>query len=301
MIRLLVALWLAVVFSGPSLADQTPSTATQADAAFQAAMRQAIGGPERAAIPDEASYTVPMDFAAVPPKEGGALLAALGMPVPDGLAGVLLGADGVDSPGTVRFVKSGFIDADGAIAWSADDILSSLDDTIQARNADRVKSGLLPLEARRWVLEPSYKPESHVITWAALVVAKDSPPNTEGMIEVHAISFGRDGYVELVFPTSVERADFYAAIAEEFLSSIRYAEGKGYGDATSSDKRAPRGLAGAMGLLSLHHYRAPTDADGGSGLSDGVIPIVGGGLAVVALLAGLAMFVRYRRSITRRV
>lgn len=299
MIRLLVMFWLAVTLSGPALADGAATKLTQVDAAFQEAMRQATGGPARAEIAGQATFAVPMDFVAVPPTQGTALLASLNIPVPDDLAGVLLGIDGVDSPGTLRFVKSGFVDADGAIAWSADDLQSSLDDTIRADNADRLKRGLLPLEMRRWVTEPHYKPESHVLVWAALIVPQGSPANTEGTIEVHALAFGRQGYVELTFPTSVERADYYTMIADQFLSTLRYAGGAGYGDVTPSDKRAPNGLAGAIGAMSLHHYHPPNG--GGAGMGDQTILIVGSGLAVVALLGGLTIFVRYRRSITRRV
>jgi uncharacterized membrane-anchored protein len=273
---------------GATVADMldTPEQATAA------ALRQAIGAPARADIGDQATVRLDEGLLLVPKDPAAKLLTFSDRDVPAGFAGLLLGSEGMDAPGVIRFVPAGFIDSDAALAWSADDILASLKDTVEHGNAARAKANLEPLEARRWILPPHYDPEAHQLSWAALIVPQSAPRESDGAITVHAIGFGRNGYVEMTVITSVQKADEIRHMADSFLLGLTFRPEKAYGDVQPADRRAASGLAGAMGLDSLHK----ADLDGSFWASDTVVPVAGG---TVAAIGALALILHLHRNMKR--
>jgi uncharacterized membrane-anchored protein len=189
-------------------------------------------------------------------------------------------------------VPAGFIDSDAALRWTAGDFLSSLQDTVAHGNAARVKQNLEDREARRWVRAPRYNPETHQLSWAALILPTSAPRESDGEVTFHAISFGRDGYIELTVLTSLEKATEIGQMADSFLDGLTFRPGKRYGDVLPADKRAPGGLAGAMGLDSLHKAQS----DSAFWTSDVIIPVVGG---IVAAIGAFSLFIHIRRHLRR--
>jgi uncharacterized membrane-anchored protein len=203
----------------------------------------------------------------------------------------------LDAPGIIRFVPAGFVDSDAALAWAPEDFLASLKDTVEHRNPDRVKNGLEEREARRWIQPPRYNPEAHQLVWAALILPRSAPRESDGEITYHAIGFGRDGYVELTIVTSTEKADEIGRMADNFLIGLNFQPGKAYTDTQPADKRAANGLAGAMGFDSLH--KAPSN-DNFFG-SDRVVPVAGGIVAAIGAFSLLIYIQRHRRRESRRI
>ncbi|HEY1412742.1 MAG TPA: DUF2167 domain-containing protein, partial [Rhodopila sp.] len=210
----------------PPVAPSNPGPADNAletpDMAFSAALRQAIGAPARADLGDQATERLDEDLLIVPKAPAARLLTAANREVPADFVALLLGPDGMDMPGVIRFVPVGFVDANAALAWSADDFMASLEDTVERRNPDRVARNLEERSARRWVAPPKYDPETHQISWAALILPKTAPRESDGEITFHAIAFGREGYIALTMVTSVQKADAVGHMVDVFLAGLNF-------------------------------------------------------------------------------
>jgi uncharacterized membrane-anchored protein len=274
-----------------------PAMLETADQAYASALRQATGGPARADLAGEATVRLEQNHLLVPKEPAARVLTIMSRDVPPDFVGLLLGAEGMEAAGMIRFVPAGFVSADEAMSWSADDMLASLNDTVEHANAVRLKANIESREARRWVSPPRYNPETHQLSWAALVVPKTAPRGSDGETTFHAIGFGRDGYIELSVVTSVQKADEVERFVAAFLGGLNFMPGKAYSDVQPSDKRSAAGLAGAMGLDSLHKMEADTSF----WTSDTVVPVVGSVVAAIGAL-GLVIYVyRHMRRLRRRV
>jgi uncharacterized membrane-anchored protein len=302
LLRFVLAALLFAIVSATALAESpdqgpTPGLLETPEEVLIAALRQAVGAPGRAELGGQAAVRLQGDLAIVPKDPAGRLLTVMRRDVPPDLVCLLIGAEGIEAPGTVRFVPAGFVDADEALHWTPDDMLASLSDTIEHGNATRVRAGFEAREARRWIVPPRYDPELHQLSWAALVVPKSAPRGSDGEITYHAAGFGRDGYVEVSIVTSVQRADTIGRMADMFLSGLNFLPGKGYGDVQPSDRRSQSGLAGAMGLDSLHKMEFDSDF----WASDIVVPVAGGLVASIGALALMISIYRHMRRLRRRV
>jgi uncharacterized membrane-anchored protein len=267
------------------------------DQVVASAMRQSIGAPARADIGNQATARLTEALFIVPREPAARLLTVSNRPVPPDFEALLIGAEGMEAPGFIRFVPAGFIDSDAALAWTADDMLVSLKDTVERGNPDRLKNKLQELEARRWVRPPRYDPESHQLAWAALIVPKSAPRESDGEVTYHALGFGREGYVELTVVTGEQKAQEIGLMEDTFLIGLNFRPGKAYGDELPADRRAPAGLAGAMGLDSLHKAEVRASLLAG----DTVVPVAGG---IVAAIGALSLFIhieRHRRRNARRI
>lgn len=273
-----------------------PAGAETPDQMLIEAQRQSIGAPARADIGDEAAVRLSGALVMVPPEYAAKLLTVLKRPVAAELQGLLLGAAGMQAPGLIRFIPAGFINANEALAWTPEDILFSLRASVEHRNAEREAQNLPLLEVRRWVQAPRYDPESHQLSWAALILPKDAPRRSGGDITWHAIGFGRDGYVHLTTVASLEKAETVRRDTEAFLIGLSFRPGKTYGDVVPADPRAPGGLAAAMEIDSLSKDRSEgIDLD-----IDTVLPIVGGIVGLIGA-AGLLIYRRQQQRKRRRV
>jgi uncharacterized membrane-anchored protein len=256
------------------------------------ALRQSIGAPARADIGDQATARLIEGLVIVPREPASRLLTVLQRPVPPDFQALLIGSEGMDAPGMVRFVPAGFVDSNAALAWSPEDFLASLRDTVEHRNAERVKNHQEEREARRWIQPPRYNPETHQLSWAALVLPKSAPRESDGEITYHGIGFGREGYIEVTVVTGTEKAAEIGKMVGDFLQGLNFLPGKAYADMQPADRRAPAGLAGAMGLDSVH--KAPSnDSFWGT---DTVVPVVGG---IVASIGALSLFIYIQRHLRR--
>ncbi len=258
------------------------------DQVLAAVLRQSIGAPARAEIGDQATVRLSDDLVFVPREAAIRFLAVANKPIPTNFKGLLVGAEGVDALGIIRFIPSGLIDSDAALAWTEDDMLGSLKDTVERGNPERMQNGLPEREARRWVVAPHYSPELHQLYWAALILPRSAARDSDGEIAYHAVTFGREGYIDLTVLTSTQKADTIAHMGEGFLRGLSFRPGKAYGDALPTDKRAEEGLAAVMGIDSFHKARI----GGGFLAGDRVFPVAGG---IVAAVGGLSLFLYIRR------
>jgi uncharacterized membrane-anchored protein len=294
LLRVVVAALFAGIVSGAALAA-APDAADQAatpDQVLAAALRQSIGAPARAEIGDQATVRLADGVIFVPTAPASRLLAVSGQQVPPDFMGLLVGSEGMDAPGFIRFVPAGFIDANAALAWTAEDMLASLNDTVQRGNPDRVAQNQQEREARQWIRPPHYNPETHQLSWAALIVPKSAPRESDGAVTYNAIGFGRTGYIQLTVVSSMQKADTIGQMEDGFLDGLSFRPGKAYGDALPADQRAPAGLAGAMQIDSLH--KAPAS---GSWLgTDTVVPLAG---TIVASIGALSLLIYIRRHMRR--
>jgi uncharacterized membrane-anchored protein len=282
---------IAALAAAPCHAASTDPFETS-EQVLAAVLRQSVGGPAKADLGDQATERLDDRSMMVPKEPAAKLLATMDQAVPPDFIGLLLGSEGIQAPGLIRFVPAGFIDANVALAWTPDDILASLNDTTQRGNAARVAAGQQEREVRGWVQAPNYNPETHQIAWAALILPKSAPRGSDGEITFQAIGFGREGYIHLSVVTSQEKAAEIGRMTTSFLSGLNFRPGKAYSDALPSDPRAPAGLPGAMGLDSLHK------AESNSGLfsADTIVPVTG---SIVAAIGALSLFVYIQRHMRR--
>lgn len=266
--------------------------------ALRDAMRQAVGAPARADLADQATLRLEQDLLFVPKEPAERVLNASHIAIPKHFVALLVGSQGMDAAGILTFVPAGFVDSDTAIAWTPDDILASLRHTVEHRNAARINQGLEPLDARRWVLPPSYEPERHRISWAAIIIPKSEPRGSDGEVIFNAVAFGRQGYIKLAVASSEQNAEPVKEMLTTFLGGLSFKPGKAYGDNLPGEPRSPEGLAGAMGIETL--AKADTASSGG-GSSDRLLPIVGGTVAVIGAFALFFNIHRQMRRNSRRV
>ncbi len=216
------------------------------------------------------------------------------VPVPEHLLGVVHAPMETDSQawGTVEWVPSGAIDADDMQAWSATDMLASLQDTVARQNKEHPDH---QLEVRGWVQPPTYDPATHQVTWAALVIPAGSPKDSGGVVTYNGVAFGREGYIRISLVATTEQARTAETVVKNFLHGLTFNPGKGY-DVLAPKTREGNALAGVMRMDDLH--RAPIKLP--SVFADKLVPLVGGGIALVAALALAIYGFRYRRKEARR-
>ena len=226
------------------------------------------------------------------------VLAYMGVPIPDDMIGLLRIPDTPDALGgllwaPVRFVRSGGIKADEALAFTQDDMLASLRATIERKRKDN--PSLPATEVRRWVWPPHYDPEKHTMTYAALFLPPGSPATADGPVVFHGLAFGREGYIEVSMTAGLERAPRAQKAVTDFLAGLTFNNGKGV-DPLGRTGAATTSLADAMNMDGFR--KAPMVMP--SVFADKLVPLVGGGLSIVALLALAFSAYRYRRRDARR-
>jgi uncharacterized membrane-anchored protein len=216
------------------------------------------------------------------------------IPVPEHLLAVVHAPTETDmqSWGTVEFVPSGSIDADDMQAWSATDMLTSLQDTVARENKEHPEH---PMTVRSWIQPPTYDAATHQVTWAALIIPQASPKDSGGVVTYNGVAFGRDGYIRISLVSTVERARVAEALITDFLHGLTFNPGKGY-DVLAPKAREGNALARVLRMDDFH--RAPIKLP--SMFADKLVPLVGGGIALVAALALGIYALRYRRREARR-
>lgn len=276
--------------------NSMPDILETVDQVFTEALHQSIGAPARADIDDQATDRLSDGLMIVPREQAAKLLTVMARPVPSGFKGLLLGSEGMEAPGIIRFIPAGFIDSDAALGWTPEDMLASLKDTVERGNPERLTQNLPEREVRQWIQPPHYDPETHQLSWAALILPKGAPRGSDGEFTYHAVGFGREGYVHLTIVTGVQKADEIGRMADGFRLGLYFRPGKAYGDAVPADRRAPGGLAGVMDIDSLHKAHSDT----GFWATDTVVPIAGGIVGTIGALSLLIYIQRHLRRESRR-
>ncbi len=109
----------------------------------------------------------------------------------------------------------------------------------------------------------------------------------------YGLAFGRDGYLQVAITSSVEQAAEVGNMVNSFLRGVAFRPGKTYIEYQNGDPRSPTGLAGAMGIDTLHKARDQSSFFS----SDVLIAAVG---ALVAAVGAISLFFYVQRYLRRR-
>ena len=233
------------------LAQETPPAAPDPnEAAWKAAGEAMQPGPTVITLRDQAQINLPEGYGFIPPKEGAALMEAMGNQTDANFLGLIFPQSDAEWFVTVDFDPAGYIKDDDAKEWDADELLQNLKDGTEQANEHRQKIGVTPIEVTRWIEQPSYDASSHRLVWSAEIKDKGSSGEDAG-INYNTYVLGREGYVSLNLITSVAEVEAHKPAAQELLAAVNFNDGKRYGDFNeSTDKVAAYGLAALVGGLA---------------------------------------------------
>lgn len=233
------------------LAQETPEAAPDPnEAAWKAAGEAMQPGPTVITLRDQAQINLPEGYGFIPPKEGAALMEAMGNQTDDNFLGLIFPQSDAEWFVTVDFDPAGYIKDDDAKEWDADELLQNLKDGTEQANEHRQKMGVTPIEVTRWIEQPSYDAGSHRLVWSAEIKDKGSSGEDAG-INYNTYVLGREGYVSLNLVTSVAEVEAHKPAAQELLAAVNFNDGKRYSDFNAStDKVAAYGLAALVGGMA---------------------------------------------------
>ena len=243
----------AVSFAPVSLAQEEQPEAEDAasKAVWQAASAAMVHGPSTVQLRDQAQLALPEGYGFVPPKEGAALMDALGNTTDDRFVGLIF-PTGSDANWfvTMDYEPSGYIKDDDAKEWDADELLQNLKDGTEAANEHRRDIGVTELEVTRWVEKPAYDAQAHRLVWSAEAREKGAA-DQDPTVNYNTYVLGRQGYVSLNLITNSSTVESDKPAAHQLLEAVAFNDGKRYGDFNeSTDKVAAYGLAALVGGLA---------------------------------------------------
>jgi uncharacterized membrane-anchored protein len=234
-------------FAPWAFAQETPPAPDPNEAAWKAAGEAMQPGPAVITLRDQAQINLPEGYSFIPPKEGAALMSAMGNQTDGNFLGLIFPQSDAEWFVTVDFDPAGYIKDDDAKDWDADELLENLKDGTEAANEHREKVGVAPIEVTRWIEQPNYDSSNHRLVWSAEIKDKGSSGEDAG-INYNTYVLGREGYVSLNLVTSAAEVEAHKPAARELLAAVNFNEGKRYGDFNeSTDKVAAYGLAALVG------------------------------------------------------
>ncbi|WP_300614858.1 DUF2167 domain-containing protein [Dokdonella sp.] len=229
------------------------ATETAAQRAWNAAAAAMQHGPQTVALSNQASLKLPEGFGFVPPRQGKALMEAMGNSIGGTFLGLIVPtADDEDSwIATVDYEPAGYIKDDDARHWKADELLADLKEGTEAGNERRQRMGFHALEVTRWIEPPNYDDSTQRLVWSVELREKGARDDDDHTVNYNTYVLGREGYVSLDFITSQSHIDAEKPVANTLLSAISFNEGKRYADFNAStDRVAEYGLAALIGGIA---------------------------------------------------
>jgi uncharacterized membrane-anchored protein len=299
--RIIFALLLGWILQLPAAAqaprtiESIPADQTPLVEAVQQAMKQSIGAPALASLGPEATIRLGGEMVLVPRDAAGVLLSASGVQTPPDLVAILLGPKGLDAPWLIRFVPAGFIDAAEVERWTADDLQSSLQDALDAKNPERNANRLSSVTVSRWILPPRYFRDKHDFIWAALILPTWAPPDADGTVTYNAAVFGRNGYFRLSGTGALQDEADARAIINDFLNGVTFRPGNAFEDVQPGDRRAANGLAAVLDVAALRKV----SRSGRFLTADWLMPATAGLVAVIGALS-LLLYIRRKMRLDAR-
>ncbi len=239
---LLFAFAVTVAVAEPKPQQGAAQRENEANAAFEAAIKASLMGPQPIPLIDQATLKLPTGYRFVPKSEGARLMRALGNSTGAQFVGLVVPSQEVNWFATLDYVDAGYVKDDDAKKWNADDLLKSLREGTEAANADREARGFPPIEVIGWVEPPAYSADTHRLVWAAELRRKGQ--TSVGSVNYNTYALGREGYFELNMVGSGEVIVKEKGRARELIAALEYNSGKSYADFNpSTDKVAAYGLA----------------------------------------------------------
>lgn len=194
-----------------------------------------------------ATLDMPDSFRYLPPQDASRLLVegwgnppgakTLGMILPADVSPLSAGGWAVD----ISFDKDGHVKDDDASSIKYDELLKTMQESVNDNNAERKKAGYPDMTLVGWAETPSYDNQSHKLFWAKELKFGDSPDNT---LNYNVRVLGRDGVLVL---NAIAGMNQIAQIKNEMPHVTAFTEftaGNRYADFDSkTDKVAEYGIA----------------------------------------------------------
>ena len=236
----------------PSAQQPSPQDKRDADirAAFDAADKVAIVGPNDVALLKQAVLHLPQGYTLIPQPEANAVSRALGNQSNPRLVAIVIASEKPSWMAFVDYASDGYVKDDDAKNWDAGDMLQSLKDGTESANADRIARGFEPLEVAKWIEPPAYDAVQHRLVWSALVHTKGAGDD-EGSANYNTYALGREGHFELDLVSKAAAIEANKPAAKDLLAGITFLDGKRYQDFDAkSDHIAEYGLAALVGGIA---------------------------------------------------
>jgi uncharacterized membrane-anchored protein len=289
----LILLATATIAVAAEKSEDADARAKREAQAITASYSVAIGSPAKVLLRDQATLRLTPHLAFVPVADAGRIIRAYDIAQPDNVVGIIYSTESFDWVAILRFISGGYVDPDGVNAWTQDDLISSIGDTVAAEDAVRLPDGRLPREARGWIIPPDYDAQAHQLRWSALVVPKTTMAETAGTVVYNVVMPGREGYFHLEVRTPFTRVQDQARDVAVLLTGFHFLEGKDFDDIRpGTDRPMARGLETMLGVSELRRTSAP--AQGGK--NDLMMAEMAGG----SLMTGALLLLIYRLLVVHR-
>ena len=246
--RLMAVFALLVMCGGSGTRAQDAAQPSEAQLAFDAAVKAATNGPADVALRELATIHLPDPYSFVPVNEAAAFMRALGNTTGPNFAGLIIPKQDAFWFVTVNYTDSGHISDGDAKTWNADELLQSLRDGTEATNKERVERGIPAFEVVGWVEKPTYDESTHRLVWSILGKDQGAPQDSESTINYNTYALGRQGYFELNLVTGDKTIAEDKKHAGVLLAALDYKTGERYSDFNAAtDRVAEYGLAALIG------------------------------------------------------
>jgi uncharacterized membrane-anchored protein len=242
----------SIAWIANAVAQEQIEPPDHAKAAWEAANKAAIKGPNTIRLRDQGEILLPEGYAFVPEKEATAVMELMGNQTDSRFLGMIFPRGGEKHYFvTVDYEPSGYVKDDDAKHWDAADLLKNIKEGTEAGNERRQKMGIPAIEVTRWVEPPTYDSGQHRLVWSAEARSK-GVQDDDPTINYNTYVLGREGYFSLNLITAGSSVERDKSAAHELLSATKFDEGKRYTDFKSStDKVAAYGLAALVGGLAI--------------------------------------------------
>jgi uncharacterized membrane-anchored protein len=255
------ALWLALaVLAGPAVAVAQTDPAkptleqrrTEAEAAFDAAVRASQHGPSDTVLAEQARLHIPEHAVWVPRDPAGRLLRAWGNTVGRDMLGMVMGRLGEHTwTGIVSYTNAGYVKDDEARDLDPAAILQNLRESTERDNEDRTSRGFAPLDLGDWLQKPAYDGAAKRLVWAFPLTERGNA-SAAPTVNYNTRALGRYGYISLNMLTEPRNFAADKQVADHLLQSMTYLPGKSYADFNAgTDHVAEYGLAALIGVVAL--------------------------------------------------
>lgn len=136
-----------------------------------------------------------------------------------------------------EFNASGYIKDDEKL--DADAMLTSLKQSSEEDNKERVKQSLTPMTLVGWSVPPHYEPGTHQLEWGTRYTASDG----QEVINYTTRILGRDGYMSSTLVTAPQTFDSDLVAFRAALTGFSFDAGRTYAEYRDGDKLAGYGLS----------------------------------------------------------
>ncbi|MDD2266850.1 DUF2167 domain-containing protein [Sulfuricurvum sp.] len=229
--------------------------------AFAAAEKVMEKGPQQIKVFDQATLDLPEKFIFIPNPEATNIMRAMGNPVSEGFAGMIL-PEKMDTWWfiTVNYDNAGYIKDDDAKNWKSDEMLQQMKENAVQINEERVKRHMPEVDVAGWVQTPMYYGDNHEVIWSVATKAKGVEDDQAQGVNYNTLVLGRQGYIGLNLITSLASVESLKPTSKMLIDQLHFVDGKRYSDVNfDTDKIAEYGLAalitGAaakkLGLIAL--------------------------------------------------